>query len=441
MTHKIIVAGGGHGGIAAAALLASNGFDVTVYEKNTRKNMGYDWTDIFDKKGFTEAGMELPDSALYGYKNNMTFRSPDMKSSLTQHTPADQLELQMERRDIYDHIISHAEKQGVKFVFGVSVLGPVMNGSRVTGIKTDSGEIGADLVIDACGIDSPVRSNLPAYLGIQNRPGRYEQFFVYRAFYERTGDIPEENFNVLLLHNGCLGISWVAIEEEHTDVLIGRFNPLTQKEVDAELVSLRSEFGELGEKKLRGGQFVKIPVRRPLGVMIADGYAAIGDSAFMTVPLIGSGIANSMKAAKILADTVIADTNGEYSFSTLLPYQKNFYKKLGAGLAPIELVKLMLTKISAEDVNSLFANRVLNEEDVTMGADTTSIWALLHGLADIGELPVRAKALTKDPVLLCKIAKVGIDIARASAVCAALPACSDAKSLKKWADKYNKIFS
>ena len=53
MGKKIIVAGGGHGGIAAGMLLAKKGFDVTVYEKNSRENMGHDWTDIFDKKGFT----------------------------------------------------------------------------------------------------------------------------------------------------------------------------------------------------------------------------------------------------------------------------------------------------------------------------------------------------------------------------------------------------
>ena len=42
MKKTIIVAGGGHGGIAVAALLAKRGYDVTVYEKNSRENMGYD---------------------------------------------------------------------------------------------------------------------------------------------------------------------------------------------------------------------------------------------------------------------------------------------------------------------------------------------------------------------------------------------------------------
>ena len=55
MGKKIIVAGGGHGGIAAAAILAEHGFDITVYEKNKREDMGYDWTDIFDARVFLPA--------------------------------------------------------------------------------------------------------------------------------------------------------------------------------------------------------------------------------------------------------------------------------------------------------------------------------------------------------------------------------------------------
>ena len=50
MGNTIIIAGGGHGGIALGYQLAKRGYEVTVYEKHSRDNMGYDWTDIFDKK-------------------------------------------------------------------------------------------------------------------------------------------------------------------------------------------------------------------------------------------------------------------------------------------------------------------------------------------------------------------------------------------------------
>ena len=44
---KIIIAGAGHGGLAAAAKLAKSGFDVTVVEKEKRSALGHDWEDRF----------------------------------------------------------------------------------------------------------------------------------------------------------------------------------------------------------------------------------------------------------------------------------------------------------------------------------------------------------------------------------------------------------
>ena len=436
---KIIVAGGGHGGIGAAALLAKSGYDVTVYEKNARADMGYDWTDIFDKKGLFAVGLDMPDEGKYALKNDMTFVSPSGEHKLRQHTPEDQLEIQMERRDIYDMLIAHAQECGVKFEFETPVLGPVMLGSRVAGIKTEKGTEYADLVIDACGANSPVRTGLPASLGIPGEPGRYERFYVYRAFYERTAEIPEDNFKVLLLHNNVLGISWVAAEEEHTDVLIGRFEPFGMEAVEAELASLRAECPELGEKRVRGGQFVVIPVRQALEVMVADGYAAIGDAAFMTVPLIGSGIANSLKAARMLADTVISDTEGAFTARTLYPYQRKFFAELGAGLAPIACIKLMLTKVTAQEVDYLFASGILNEADVTMGADTTSIFAMTGGMYPAA-LKVKAAGLIKDRELLKKIGWMAGRIASVVSVCAAMPKTYNKKALAAWAKAYGKCF-
>ena len=61
MGKKIIVAGLGHGGIAAAALIAKAGFDVTVYEQKAEGTLGYDWTDIFAPDALGIAGMDMPD--------------------------------------------------------------------------------------------------------------------------------------------------------------------------------------------------------------------------------------------------------------------------------------------------------------------------------------------------------------------------------------------
>lgn len=440
MGRKIIVAGGGHGGITAGMLLAKNGYDVTVYEKNARDNMGHDWTDIFDKKAFAAVGLAMPDESLYKLKHDMTFYGPAMETALHQNTPVDQLEIQMERRDIYNYIIGNAEKAGVKFVFDCEVKAPVLYGNRIVGIKTADGDKFADLVIDACGIDSPVRKNLPRSLGIQNSSIDFEQFYVYRAFWNKTAEVDEiDKFKLIMLPEGKLGISWVATEENYTDVLIGRFSEFDMTEVDRSMSVLRSENPSIGTEILRGGHFVKIPVRQPLGVLVADGYAAIGDSAFMTVPIIGSGIANSMKAARILADAVIADADNAFSASTLWKYQTDFYKKIGSAMAPLACVKLLLARLEGHELDYIFATGILNADDMTIGADSTSLGAMLGGMK-LDDIKMKLSGLIHDKKVLKKVVRLGLEIVKATAVTAAMPKKYDRLSVLKWVRQYNECF-
>ena len=440
MKRTILVAGAGHGGLAAAALLAKDGFDVTVYERNERASLGYDWTDIFAPGALKIAGVPMPDDDKFTYKDNMTFYSPNCKKGLVQNVPKDQLEIKMERKDIYDLLVKNAENSSVKFVFGCEVTAPILFGNRVVGIKTANGDFYGDLVIDACGIDSPVRKNLPQYLSIEKESGDFSRFYVYRAFYNKASDEPVKDvYKVYMLPQGKLGIGWVASEEEFTDVLIGRFEPLTDEEIDESLSVMQKENIRLGDKVVRGGRFVTIPVRQPLGVLVADGYAAIGDSAFMTVPIIGSGIANSLKAARILADTVSSDKNGAFGLETLWKYQLGFYKTLGSGLATLACVKLLLTKLLPEELDFMFETGVLTANDLTIGADSTSLPAMLSGITP-ADLLNKAKNVVKDKVLLKKILKTGERIAKVTAVTAVMPKTPTAASVSRWAKQYNKCF-
>lgn len=440
MGKKIIVAGGGHGGITAGMLLSKNGFDVTVFEKNSRDKMGHDWTDIFDKKGFTAIGLPVPPKEMYNLKHDMTFYGPGMNTALNQHTPEDQLEIQMERRDIYDYIIKAAEEAGVKFVFDCAVEAPILFGNRVVGIKTADGDKFADLVIDACGMHSPVRKNLPESLGIQNSSIDYEQFYVYRAFFNKTAEVEDINkFKVLMLHQNKLGITWIATEENTTDVLIGRFKEFDIDEVNSTIESLRKDNPSIGTEIVRGGQFVNIPVRQPLGILVADGYAAIGDSAFMTVPIIGSGIANSFKASKVLADAVINDKDGAYSAESLWAYQTGFYKTLGNGLAPLAAVKLMLTRLEDGELDYIFDNGILNADDMTIGADDTNLASMLGGMSP-ADIKIKLTGLINNKVILKKVIRMGLELVRATVVTGAMPKTYNRKAVLKWVKNYNNCF-
>ena len=440
MGKRIIIAGGGHGGIAAGALLAEKGFDVTVYERNKREDMGYDWTDIFDRKGLFACNMAMPPKDKYLLKNDMTFINPSRTVTVKQHVPEDQLEIQMERKDIYDHIIAHAERCGVKFEYETKVIAPVFLGGRVAGIKTDKGIEYGDLVIDAAGLDSPLRTQLPESFGIQNKVKEFEQFFVYRGFFNKTADVEGDKFRVYLFFDDEKQICWVADDGTHTDVLIGRFEPFGMDEVEKTLARLREVNPDLGTELLRGGQFVKIPVRQPLGVLVADGYAAIGDAAFMTVPVIGSGIANSLKAARVLADTVAGDKNELYTAETLWKYQRGYYKILGSGLAPLAIVKLMMRAFTPRELDYMLEAEILNSDDMTIGADSTSLWAFMDGMFKPESVYKKLTGVLKYPAVNLKVVKMVTQISAVLAAVNAMPLKYDRKAVNAWVKVYNACF-
>ncbi len=445
MGKKIIVAGAGHGGITAAALLAKSGFDVTVYERGEKGKLGYDWTDIFDPKALDMVGCPRPADGKWEWKIDMTFFGPNTPDStkIRQRVPNDpnEMEIKMERRDIYELLINFAESNGAKFEYGVNIEGPVMAGDRVIGIKTNKGDILGDMVIDACGAESPVRQNLPDCLGIQKHPLWGEKFYVYRAFYDLPVDpnTVEDKYKVMLFPDPeSIGIGWIATEDTFSDLLIGHMDPLTMEQVEEIADRYRKTNPQLGTKLLRGGQFVLIPVRQPLSIMVADGYAAIGDSAFMTVPIIGSGIGNAIKNSKILADTIIADKTETYSAETLWDYQYNYYQKMGKNIAPLALAKLLLTRVSQDQIAYAINEGLLTYHEMTITANHTSLWKFLHFDPN---LPKRGAALLKDKDLTKKGIGVVADIVACLAVEQFLPRHYSRFAVKRWAKAYDTVFT
>ncbi len=438
MGKRIVVAGMGHGGLAVAALLGREGYDVTVYEKGSKGKLGYDWTDIFDPKALGEAGIPMPPEDKYEYKEDMTFCGPCGNKPLKQHVPLDKREIKMERSDIYDMLINNAENSGVKLVYDCEVYGPVMSGDRVVGIKTAQGDVSADLVIDACGVNSAVRRNLPKSLGVQNEINPAHRILIYRAFYNKASDEPaKDKFKIVLFAGGKPGINWVAAEDEYTDVLIGRFTEFGMDEVENALKNLRKKNPRLGTEKLRGGQFVEIPIRHTLSVPVADGYAAIGDSAFMPVPLIGSGMANAFRAARILADTIIADKNELYSAETLWDYAVKYHKRLGGSLALLECVRSSLLKLRPQDVEYCFESGVVNEDDITMAADFAGLGDLFSFKDDLCS---KIKGATGNKYLIGILAQALSGMVKTAVFSAQMPEKWDKQNVLAWAKRYDRAF-
>ena len=381
---RVLIAGAGHGGLVAAAMLAGVGHTVTVFEKKERRALGHDWEDRFTFSILADVlGMQAADlpADIWRYRGDCAFVSPSGGTRVVVHYPPEQRQKIMWRKPLLRMLLENAEMCGAQLRFGTTVHSPVTEGTRVAGLVVDGEAVPADLVIDAAGVISPVRANLPPECGIERMPRRGDVFYACRAYFDlhTPFEKPDVPFEVYLRHEGEQGLSWFCTHPDCADVLVGRVDPLTREETDALFARFRASHPWMGETVLHGGQFGVIPVRRPLARMVTDGYAAVGDSAFMTTPMNGMGLDLSMQAGRLLAKTVIE--TGSADVSSLWQYNRMYHVLYGAETAKNDGLKNALLSMPREGVDFLFESGVIAAGDLSGAGRDMRVGTLLHKFA------------------------------------------------------------
>ena len=178
-----------------------------------------------------------------------------------------------------------------------------------------------------------------------------------------------------------------------------------------------------------------IPVRRPISKMIADGYVLLGDSAFMTIPMLGSGMASSIRASKILSEVILEAEDGDpFSASNLYRYQVRFMREMGARFSGVELMKNWLLNAPADKVAFLFNAGVLSEEDLKVSC-VGEIIKLTP--ASIAQKAVRGK---KELALLLQLSALLAKINKQIKIAENIPDEYDEEKLTRWQKKYSEAF-
>ena len=189
---KIVVAGAGVGGLSAAYLLSKQGFSVSVYEKLPESDMGYDWADCIEKNVFESLDVSYPDIDSLPVLKKMCYYSPSKRVRLDEHDRDKSRIICIERKDLARYMIGICREAGVSFHFEAGILGAVTDNDSVTGIRIAYGgteeTVTGDLIIDACGMDSPVKQSLPGNAGIDGNILPEDTFFVYRGYHKRSLD-------------------------------------------------------------------------------------------------------------------------------------------------------------------------------------------------------------------------------------------------------------
>ena len=359
---KIIIIGAGEGGLIAAERLALSGHEVRVLEICGRESLGYDWRDDVSSGVFEELNLDLPKETVIKTQD-LSFEAPFYGEPITVLKKAGSLTYSIERRRLLGILLNRAESAGAALCFEKRVDSLLFDGALVRGVSAGGNQLCADLTIDSSGCLSLFRASLPRSLGIPAMPHSGELFYAYRAYYERNGSgLSTPQSRRYLKYPAPSGVSWCLYDQVSNsfDVLIGKTGGLNSREISQALRRLRSSVPELGEKIVRGGAAAVIPARYPASKFVTNGYALVGDSAFMTVPLFGSGIASAMRAGAMLAETV--NQNADVSCAGLWDYQVKFMTSLGAKHVAIDMAKRRLLKAKDEDLKSFLSSGILNRD-------------------------------------------------------------------------------
>ena len=362
---KILVAGGGIGGVYVAGLLANAGHEVTLYEKCDRiEDMRYDWHDDVNPSVFKSLSIPIPEGSYP--KRNWTFITPFEKGRMPLKQKEELIDYSIHRKKLNRTLFSFADK--VKVEWGAEAVRALTDGDRVVGLEIKSKgnlkSVFGDLIIDSCGVFSPVRRSLPKSFHIPD-VSKESVFFVRRFFFEATPGVPfpTDTNKAYMKHIGQKGISWcIACDNGSVDVLIGRVGAIDEKTIEESLADLRKNNPILSDKQIGGGDYCAIPVRRPLSRTVAEGYVCIGDVACMTVPLIGSGIATTLLAAKMLAD--IIGTKQQIGANDLWRYQLGIIDAFGAEHCAVETMKNWLLEQKNDDIHFFLTSGILRNEDL-----------------------------------------------------------------------------
>ena len=350
-------------------------------------------------------------------------------------------EIAVSRRGLSKHLIRLAREAGAEVKCGVKVKELLVKKNQVVGAKTSKGKkYEADLVIDASGLRSPFRAQVPKKFHIEAGPKDSEVLAVYRGFFERVpgSPTPDPESVLTLFHMDRCGISWCNLNErDEVDVLIGTFGGQTKAQQKEALADLRERNAVLSDKKIVD-RWVDLGVRCTLSVLVADGYAAVGNSAYMTMPFLGSGIEAAMKAGNMLAKAVIdaGRPKGVFRAKDLWPYQVAYFKELGNIYYAIDLAKRWVLTQTPETVNYLLGCGAVTNEDMKL-LSTDSSGESQNYKITLPDIVRRIKLITAVDGLIPGLFGALGTAGHGLVIALRMPKKYKARKVRKWQKKYD----
>lgn len=331
---NIVVCGAGVVGMTTAMMLAKDGHEVTVIERDAAPppEPGAAW-DTWERRGVGQ--FRLPHFLLPGFRRVMDAELPEVVAALDgagalrlnplgpfaeAMDPTGDNEVLTARRPIVEAAVASVAQSfpGVTIRRGVPLAGVLTAGDgpvpQVVGVRTEAGEeIRADLVVDVLGRRSPMSRWLVEAGARAPEVEEEDSGFVYYGRHVRTGD--GEPLPPTLAFYGSVGLLVLPAEQGVSGIgIIGwsgdaELRPVRHRKAwEAVMALLPPGPGVLAADALDDEIAVMTGIedryRRYVvnGEPVATGVVSVGDAWAATNPTLGRGISIGARHARLLRD-------------------------------------------------------------------------------------------------------------------------------------------
>ena len=390
--YDVIVAGGGLAGTIAAqsvSYYSNQKLSILVIDRNSefmpgRKSFsGWTCGDAVSKEAvdYMAERIKVPWSEPeieHHVKGVMAF-SPDRQTAI----PFDGAGYMLNRQKLPEIQNERAKKRGINFEFEINLTGLLYDNDQVIGVEGIDNKTKqpfkktAKVVIDSTGITSMLRNGIKNTTKMEKKIDRrdIESTGRYIMYFEKAQeDLTEFDPDYCIIHldqdiapggygwvfpkgqnkvNIGLGVEKSILDQRNarlkkTDTVSSLIDQYVARNRAMKNAKLSQD--EI-DKNNSTGNF-QVSVRRQNDCLVANGYAIVGDAAWMPKPLDAGGIGPALVAGTIIGKCIVeAIESNDVTENGLWKYNKEFINEYGYKTAGLEVFRRLIQTLTNDQIS------------------------------------------------------------------------------------------